>query len=174
MACGSGCGCLGGLCDQSPGVLMGDPLAIKVAAAAGGSVAPTMAGLLPTVVWPSDVDAKKRQIDPSMQATNAAVIACAALDPATKKAWGDFFAAWVSFRDEGGCVFGCANKYDEANAFAKQLAAWQDSIRPKCSVPGPPPIPPDELNETSIGAIKWAAAAVIAVAVVYGVHTVMR
>lgn len=148
---------------------MGDPHAIKLA-----GLEARIGDVLPTVVWPSDVEAKKRQIDPSMQSTNEAVRTCAAVDDGSRRAWGQFFAAWSSFRAESVPWFGAANKYDEALDYGRQLAGWQEQLRAKCTIPGPPPISPKELDESTISAVKWGAAAVIAVAVVYGVRTVLK
>lgn len=161
----------GPLCSGSPAALLGDPHAIKLA---GLGLDVSMGDVLPTVVWPSDVEAKKRQIDPSMQATNQAVFSCTALDDGSRMAWSKFFAAWISFRAEDVPWFGAANKYDEALDYGRQLGGWQDQLRAKCTIPGPPPIAPKELEESTISAVKWGAAAVIAVAVVYGVRTVWK
>lgn len=118
-----------------------------------------MEGILPTIVWPSDVAAKKREIDPAMISTDAVVKNCRGLSTEERASWDRFFAAWVAFRAEEIPTFGAANKYDEAVGFGRKLAERQAEIRPKCGeVPGGAPLPPEgELSESSIGAIKAVA-----------------
>jgi len=125
-------------------------------------------------VWPSDVDAIKRSVDPSMVATDLAVRRCAEVSPAEMAAWGGFYAAWRSFHDEATpWMFGTGAKYDEGLAYRAQLGGWQELLRSKCTIPGPH-VSSVEEGAAMSSAIRWGAAAVIAVAVVYGVRTVVR
>ena len=163
MACAS--------CKQAAALRVIDPLAAH-ASCCGSSRA--MNGLLPTIVWPSDVDALKRQLNPDMTSTDAAVAACTTLDASTRSAWADFYAAWKSFYAESTPLFGSANKYDEAQSYQERLAAWQSILRASCTLPGPMVVPPSKGDESAASVIKWAAAAAIVVAVVYGVRTVIR
>lgn len=134
-------------------------------------MAPTIGDWLPTVVWPSDVEAKKRQLDPSWRATSGAVEQCARLDPATVKAFRDDANAWRAFYDEPVPTFGAANKWEEAKKFEQRLADWQDKLARLCALPSPN-VRPDQGPDTS--ALKWVAGAVIVAAIVYGVRTVLR
>jgi hypothetical protein len=127
-----------------------------------------MGDILPTVVWPSDVDAKKREIDPSMQATNAVVTTCGGVTAEERLAWSQFFGAWTAFRNEATPTFGAANKYDEAKRFAVSLLAWRATIQNRCALVGPDPPQDATTPETAISAIKWIAIAVVAAAVTYG------
>lgn len=150
MACGSTC-----LCDAC--------------------AAPPMGGLLPTVVWPSDVDALKRKYDPDFVATDAAVKACGSkLDAPTAKAWSDFYASWRAFFAESTPLFGSANKYDEANGYAESLAHWQGMLGPLCTLAAPAIVPPSVQAANELDALKWLAGAAIVVAAVYALRTVWR
>lgn len=154
MACG--CGCAGRIEDARRAALVaGDPFAARCLAARGVA----LEGILPTIVWPSDVDAKKREIDPAMISTDAVVRSCGGLSVDERASWDRFFAAWVAFRQEETPIFGAANKFDQAVGFGRKLAERQAEIRPKCgAVPGGAPLPPEgELSESSIGAIKAVA-----------------
>lgn len=125
--------------------------------------------VLPKVVWPGDVADYVARLDPQMRATDATATACAALGAPTLKAWGDFFASWGAFKKDSSCFFGCANKFDTCAQFERELAAWQELIGKSCKLVGPAvSAPPDD------SAIKWIAAAVIVVAVVYAAGPIAR
>lgn len=166
MGCGGGCGCApcGGV---SALELAADPAKRKL-------VGQTIGGF-PHFVFGSDVDALKRSIHPSMLATNLAVRDCAGLTPSETEAWGQFFAAWTAFHDEETpTIIGSGRRYDEAIAYREQLGAWQEQLRAKCKIPGSIVKPSDESDASNISsAVRWGAVAVIAVAVVYGVRTVL-
>jgi hypothetical protein len=125
-------------------------------------------------VWPGDVAAIKRSIDPSMVATDQAARGCASVSPAELAAWAGFYSAWRSFADEPTpWVFGTGSKYDEALSYKAQLGGWQELLRRKCAIPGPA-VSSVEEGAALASAVKWGAAAVVAVAVVYGIRTVVR
>lgn len=129
------------------------------------AVAITSSGWLPTVVWPSDVDAYKRKLDPDFSATNSTASRCANLPAGEAMAWGEFFLSWTKFRDEGSCIFGCANKYEEARSFELRLHEWQKKLSETCKLNAPAINPEAGAPDTS--GIKWIAAAVIVVGVAY-------
>jgi hypothetical protein len=125
--------------------------------------------VLPKVVWPGDVADYVARLDPQMRATHAAAASCAELPPATLKAWTDFFGSWGAFKKDATCFFGCANKFDTCAQFERDLVGWQELIGKSCKLVGPPvSAPPDDT------AIKWMAAAVIVVAVVYAAGPIVR
>lgn len=121
-------------------------------------------GWLPTVVWPSDVEAYKRKLDPDFRATDAAAKACTTLDAGELSAWTDFNKAWRDFADAPTSTFGSANQYDAAKEFEIRLQAWQALIAKSCKLNSPGVVPPSG-PDTSV--IKWAAAAAIAIALAY-------
>ena len=129
------------------------------------AVAITSSGWLPTIVWPSDVDAYKRKIDPDMRATDATVSRCANLPSGEAVAWGDFFATWKKFNDEPTPTFGAANKFDEAKSFELRLQEWQKKIAETCKLNAPQIRPDAGAPDTS--GLKWIAAAVIVVGIAY-------
>ncbi|NBU16712.1 MAG: hypothetical protein EBS48_06820 [Actinobacteria bacterium] len=128
------------------------------------AVAITSSGWLPTVVWPSDVDAYKRKLDPDMRATDATVSRCANLPAGEAVAWGDFFTSWKAFAAESTPIFGAANKYDEAVSFEQRLHEWQKKIAETCRLNAPAVIP-QAGPDTS--AIKFVAVAAAVVAIAY-------
>ena len=129
------------------------------------AVAITSSGWLPTIVWPSDVDAYKRKLDPDMRATDATVSRCANLSSGEAVAWGDFFSTWKKFAAEDTPTFGAANKFDEAKSFELRLHEWQKKIAETCKLTAPQINPDAGAPDTS--GLKWIAAAVIVVGVAY-------
>lgn len=164
MSCCSSCGVSAG----SRAARIGDPIARKLA---GGCARRQSMGLIG--VWPSDVADLKARIDPSMKATDRGVASCASLSANERKAWADFFAAWERFRDSDVPWFGSAAKYDEADAYRVSLGGWQELLTGQCAVAGPK-VGTEPEGAMLSSTVKWGAAAVIAVAVVYGVRTIVR
>jgi hypothetical protein len=129
--------------------------------------------ILPTFVYPSDVDREKARLDPSFRATEETARACAQMTGAMRAGWDTFYAEWRGFADRATPLFGSANEWDLTQKFARDLAGWQESIRGvRCGVPGPNPLPVETTADTSW--IKWAAAATIVVAGVYAARMVLR
>lgn len=158
-------------CEDCGRLALRDPHALMLHAE---QVHGTIGALLPRVVWPSDVETLKRQIDTSAQATNAAVQNCLTLPLDEKAAWIRWFEAWTKFRAESVPTFGSANVYDTAEVYQSQLAEWQEQLKASCKVPGPKVRDPSTEGSEQISLVKWGAAAVIAVAVVYGVRLVIK
>lgn len=169
---GCGCGCAPAFTPRQELALAADPSLRKLLGCRRVPVeAQTIGGILPAVVWPSDVDKLKKRIDPQMVATDTGVAACAALEPGERSAWKAFYAAWrVFYATPVPFLFGSSNDWDDATAFELQLAGWQEELRKKCPIPGPVVKPPEGLD---LSALKWASAAVIAVAGVYAVTRIL-
>lgn len=136
----------------------------------------TMGDLLPKIVGPSDVAKIKRDLEPQMTATDNAVRDCAAVDLATRAAWAGFFSRWLAYRDDWDSVlgFGSSSRYDQGVAMQGELSRWQAVLRGTCNVPGPAVVDPAAVDDRVFSVVKWGAAAVIAVAIVYGVRTVAK
>jgi hypothetical protein len=135
-----------------------------------------MAGILPDVPWPSDVEAYAARVDVMMRATDAAVLVCAGVTDEERKTWRDFYATWQKFFGEvmAPWILGGGSKNEEIKRYETQLADWQTTLRASCTVPGPAPRPRDADDQASLGAVKWVAAAAIAVALVVGVKSALR
>ncbi len=119
-------------------------------------------------VFRADVDALKRDIHPSMLATEAAVSQCQGVTPGERTAWGDFFKAWKSFHDEETpLIIGVGRRYDEAIEFRNQLIGWQETLRAKCTIPGPLPTLGAPEDGGMASAVKLGAIAAIVIAGVY-------
>ena len=131
------------------------------ATAAGALVS---GGWLPTIVWPSDVEAFKRKLDPDMRATDATVSQCAQLSTGEVLAWKDFYTAWRKFEAEDAGIFGTANKLEEAQGYEARLHAWQAKLAETCKLHAPG-VTPATGPDTST--IKWIVAGVAIVAVAY-------
>ncbi len=158
MACCDACG-------TTARALRGDPAARKLLALEGHDSPQLIGGILPDVVYPSDVTKRKARIDPSMVATDAAVKACAAVLPAERLAWDAFYANWRAwFATPEPWFFGAANDWEETKALEAQLAGWQAELRQKCSIPGPV-VQDDTILDLS--GLKWVAGAGIAIAAAY-------
>ncbi len=170
-----GCGCApcaasGAPCAITARALRGDPAARKLLELAGHTDPTLIGGILPDVVWPSDVRALKLRLDPSMRATDAAVATCTALEPGEKQAWQVFYLAWrVWFETPEPLLLGASPQWDNTKRIEAQLADWQAQLRQKCPIPGP--IVEDE-TKLDLSGLKWVAAAVIVAAAAYAVVSV--
>lgn len=158
--CGGKCGCAPCAARPSALELAADPAARKRGATSGQTI-----GRFGT--FRADVDALKRDIHPAMLATDAAVTSCSAVTPGERTAWNEFFKSWKAFHDEETpLIVGVGRRYDEAVDFRTQLVGWQEALRGKCNVPGPPltaELPADPVAS----AIKWVAIAAIVVGGAY-------
>ena len=165
-----GCGC--GPCETSARALRGDPVARKLLALEGHTAPALIGGILPDVVWPSDVRELKLRIDPSMVSTDAAVKSCTTISDGEREAWGLFYAAWrVWFAAPEPWIFGASVDWDNTKALEAQLAGWQEQLRQKCNVPGP--IVQDD-TKLDLSGLKWVAAAVIVASLAYTARIVLK
>lgn len=153
--------------------LRGDPAARKLLAAPALEDTQTIGKLLPTVVWPSDVEKYKRRLDPTFAAMNAAIAACEKVTPIEREGWRLFFSSWVAFSAQPVGIFGGSNEWDACETFERALLGWQTQVEGRCVLPVPKVRGPDD-STPDFTWVKWAAAAVIAGAVVYGVHTAAK
>jgi hypothetical protein len=125
------------------------------------------------IVWPSDVDNLITQIDPSMKGTDRDVDACTTLDARTHDGWKEFFKSWGEFRDKRRGIFGAGGEFDQASAYRVQLGEWQEIIAKGCTLTGPK-VSTEPEGALLASTIKWAAVAVIAASLVYGVRAVLK
>ena len=162
-----GCGCG---CSTARAALRGDPAARKLVALQGQE---EIGKILPTIVWsPSQVEAYKARLDASYVPMNVAIVSCAALPQAEREGWAREFEVWRAFRVREVGWFGLSNEWDACEVFEARLKAWQEQVESRCSLPVPKVKGPDT-DTPDLSAVKWAAAAVIVVAVVYGVRSVL-
>ena len=156
---------------------LGAPAPCCAACAESGSIGDAVpevlalqnAGFLPDVVWPSDVDAYKRKIDPSYRATNAAALACASLPPGVLAGWAAHFDSWAKFAAVETPTFGSSNHWELAHQYEAQLLEWQNAFAAAgCSLNSPKVQPPDRsATPVDLSWLKWVAAAVVVVGVAY-------
>jgi len=176
MGCGSGCGCAPCGDPARPALVdrafRGDPSARALLALEGGGPAVQIGDWLPKLVGPADVRRLKERLQPSMLATNAAVKTCTALSTGEREAWRIWFAAWsVWYATPEPWLFGASNEYDETQVYEAQLAAWQEQLRQKCTIPGP--VVKDETT-LDLSGLKWVAGAIIVGAVAYTIGPLVR
>ncbi len=96
-----------------------------------GSYVTGINGLLPTIVWPSDVEAKKVEIDPGFENLELMADTCDKLSAEDAISVNRFLGAWRAFRDEPTPTFGSANKWDEALRYQDRLRDYQDMLEAK-------------------------------------------
>lgn len=141
-------------------------------AASMGDLIPGLA--IPGIDWvfPADIDAFKRRLSPDFEATNASVKACTNLDESERAAWADFYGAWKRFEAEETPFWSSwPAKHEQAKHFELRLSEWQKTIAVKCKLVSPVVTPPKTAFDPSV--VKWAAGALIALAVAYGVSKVL-
>ncbi len=163
-----GCGCG---CSTKAAALRGDPAARKLVALQvdGGEIGK----ILPTVVWsPGQVNEYKARLDASFVPMNIAISTCAALPQLERAAWAAEYETWRQFRAKETGWWGLSNEWDACERFEARLKSWQEQVETRCTLPVPKLQGPDT-DMPDLSAVKWAAAAVIAVAVVYGVRSVL-
>lgn len=144
---------------------LGDPQAMKIAGVGA------MGDLLPTLVFPADVKAYKKKLDPSMVATNAAVEAhCPNLPSQQAVNWGAFFLDWRKFADAPVAIFSSWElQLEIAKRFERDLAEWQDIISESCTLSIPKVDPPGKPFPTAT-VLLVAGGAVVATALGYSFY----
>jgi hypothetical protein len=124
------------------------------------------------------VRAKKNELNPHWESTDADVDACPGLTAPERAAWKRSLASWREFYradDDWLFGFGTGPIYDQALAYQAALAGWQEKIRVTCALSTPGvPRPPEEAGSADlVSAIKFAAVAVVVAASVYGITRVV-
>lgn len=100
----------------------------------------TAAGLLPSVVFPSDVDAFKARLDPEMRTTEGSASRCASLSSGDAIAWGDFYTEWRKFADRPTpLVSSWTTELEIAKSYETRLRDWQTKLARECAMRGPEP-----------------------------------
>jgi hypothetical protein len=167
MDCGCGCGPSRAR-PASSLELFADPAARKLA----GLRVPEIGKLLVFVTQQSVRDLKSR-LDPQFNATDADVKACTTLDARERVAWDAFFFSWRTYRASEEGFWSVTSEYDNGLVFEAALQKWQSQLDGRCRLSAPRVTTGDDAGP-DLSAVKWAAAAVIAVAVVWGVRTVIK
>jgi hypothetical protein len=119
----------------------------------------------------SAVDDFKAQLAPWFESTNASAQTCAGLSPEARATWDLFYRSWRAHLARSSSSFFAFEAWRATCVFARSLDAWRATLAGQCNLPGPRTVeaPTPEI----LTVIKWAAAAVIAAAVVYGVTKVI-
>ncbi len=159
---GCGCGCIGttsgaSMCSESAAAaLHGDPLAVRQ----------TMGGFLPDIVWPSDVEAFKRKLDPQYLATEAAARACSALPSGVLAGWRGQFEAYMAFSKAETGTFGASNAWELAHKYERELLDWQNTIGASCAL-NAPKVQPENRDAPDLSWLKYVAVAAAILGVAY-------
>jgi hypothetical protein len=117
-------------------------------------------------VTSGDVRGAKEKLNPTFYATDADVKACASLSATARVGWAAFLTAWQAFYAADDSFWTAGAEMDRVEAWASDLHAWQVKLAESgCTTSVPAPKPPEGSPWPS--AIRWGAAAIIAVAAVY-------
>jgi hypothetical protein len=167
-----GCGC--SACGGSNVAAMCDP---------HGMAMGHIDGILPSIVFPSDIRRRKNELDPFVRALDITFNAgCATLSAEEAITYDGFSKAWREFYQEAEPFLFTASKWDELLRYQDTIGAWEDIFAAKCGFTGAhaqpsrnAPAPPGssgpgitELAEGWLGTIKVVAivTGVVAAAVV--------
>lgn len=89
---------------------------------------------------PTDVRTQKSRTDPQFREVNAAMAACPSLDEVARRAWSQFFRAWVEFFNEDDSFIHGAALYERAVAYEDELPEWRELLERICvAAPSTPP-----------------------------------
>jgi hypothetical protein len=135
-----------------------------------------MAGVLPTIIYPSTVTDYNKRLLAAAAGTDASVKACTGkLDVQTQTSWQLFYAALSSFALEEPGIWGLGSRMDRAESYGSELAAWQDKLSKTCALGLPmfnPNQPPTDLVKL-VQYVAWGAGAIAAAYVVGQVVSVI-
>jgi hypothetical protein len=166
---GCGCGCVNMIgCASTEDLRMATSMGLI-----GSTVAPECDEPLGAPSWPSSVDALKLRIGVVMTATEIGVKACAGLSSEDRQAWSAFYATWQAFAATPTPIFGSGNAWMTACGYSRELSAWQETLRAKCTIPGPTNVPKNEAASDLLSIVRWGAIGVVSLAIVYGVSKVL-
>ena len=124
-----------------------------------------MSGILPTIVFPSDILAEQARLLEALNGTNASVAACN-LDAPTKTAWQLFFDTASGFAKEDPGFWGSTGaRMDRVQSYEQELLAWQTKLSAAGCKLGLPLFNANPPPNTQI--VQYAALAIGAVAGAY-------
>jgi hypothetical protein len=114
-------------------------------------------------VTPSDVQARKDQVNAEVEATDVDVVNCTKLDSGTLSAWNLFLVAWRTFYGDEPGFFSAGAQGRQVADYVDQLAEWQKRLTAAGCTLTAAPLPKQAQDDVS-GTIKVVAigAAVVA------------
>jgi hypothetical protein len=123
------------------------------------------------------VRAQKLRIDPTVRALDASVVTCTKLTNEERVGYIAFSQSWRAYfdgPDSGLLGFGTGPLFDTGQAFAQQAQTWKNLIDSKCGSSGPSLPGLNEQTQAGTDALQLLGWAGIALAVAWGMSTVMR
>lgn len=172
MGCGCSCGgrCMAGVDPELRAVATGSMAGLDGGPGVGMGTLAGECDALIKFATPDTVNALRLRLNPEFWTTDAAVKACAALSAEERDAWARFLRSW-QYQDDPDW-WNASSLFDQACGMSRELEGWRVSLQGRCKQSGPLTVPGPSSEFPS--AIKWGAAALIVVALVVGVRTVVR
>lgn len=127
-------------------------------------------------VTPSDVQARKDQVNAEVEATDVDVVNCKTLDGGTISAWNLFLVAWREFYADEPGFFSAGAQGRQVADYVDQLAQWQTRLKAAgCSLTAAPlPAQPQDDVAGTIKTVAIAAAVVAGAVAAYEVVKTVR
>lgn len=92
-------------------------------------------GFPPHLVYPSTVDALKKQLASDLLAANMAATTCVTLPSTLLAQWGAFYADAYAWSQTDTSIFGLGSQMDQGQSYQCALYAWQQRLNASsCSV----------------------------------------
>jgi hypothetical protein len=125
-----------------------------------------MSGILPSIIFPSDIQAVQQRLGAAASGTDGSVGTCAKLDNATRAAWLSFYSAvqaYVAMKPAvipwgSGEVATTGSLYDQGLSYEKELFAWQQKLSGVCAL-AVPVFDPTPIASPINDFVKWGAIA---------------
>lgn len=129
---------------------------------------------LGAVVTDADTLALKQHLHPQFEATRRLVETCRSLPPDRLIAFRTFYDSWRVYYEKPESFWRALAEYEEGLRFQNELRDWQEFLIQACGSNAPLIERPDEHKNSDLAsAVKWGAIAVVSVAAVYGIATVL-
>lgn len=124
-------------------------------------------------VTPSDVQARKDQVNAEIEATDVDVINCKTLDAGTLSAWNLFLVAWREFDADEPGFFSAGAQGRQVADYVDQLAQWQARLKAAGCTLTAAPLPAQPQDDVA-GTIKTVAIAAAVVAGAFAAYEVVK
>jgi Transglutaminase-like superfamily len=124
-------------------------------------------------VTPSDVQARKDQVNAEVEATDVDVVNCKTLDSGTLSAWNLFLVAWREFYADEPGFFSAGAQGRQVADYVDQLAEWQTRLKAAGCTLTSAPLPAQPQDDVA-GTVKVVAIALAVGAAAFGAYEVAK